>query len=137
MFARKAYASGEAPLREGATPGLERGRVLRPRSGVVRLRHARGGRRDRPDTCNLVIRRYVSSTTAEVINPMVVAGQMYGGFAQGLGGAYYERIAYDESGQIVNASFMDFLIPYATEVPGRWCCTPRRRRRSTRSASRA
>jgi CO/xanthine dehydrogenase Mo-binding subunit len=37
--------------------------------------------------------------------------------AQGIGGAFYERIGYDDDGQIQNASFMDFLIPYATEIP--------------------
>ena len=43
---------------------------------------------------------------------------MYGGIAQGIGGALYERMAYDDQGQLLNASFMDFLMPYATEVPG-------------------
>ncbi|MGN6187721.1 MAG: aerobic carbon-monoxide dehydrogenase large subunit [Conexibacter sp.] len=52
-----------------------------------------------------------------VLNPLVVDGQVIGGFAQGIGGAFYERIAYDADGQIQNASFMDFLMPYATEVP--------------------
>ena len=42
---------------------------------------------------------------------------MYGGVAQGIGGALYERMAYDEDGQLLNASFMDFLMPYATELP--------------------
>jgi aerobic carbon-monoxide dehydrogenase large subunit len=118
MFARKAYASGEAPLREGTTPGLNAVEYYSPRSGVFGFgMHAAVVEID-PDTCNLLIRRYVLvHDCGRVINPMVVAGQMYGGFAQGLGGAFYERIAYDESGQIVNASFMDFLIPYATEVP--------------------
>jgi aerobic carbon-monoxide dehydrogenase large subunit len=118
MFARKAYASGEAPLREGATPGLNAVEYYSPRSGVFGFgMHAAVVEID-PDTCNLLIRRYVIvHDCGRVINPMVVAGQMYGGFAQGIGGAFYERIAYDESGQIVNASFMDFLIPYATEVP--------------------
>ena len=118
MFARKAYASGEAPLREGATPGLNAIEYYSPRSGVFGFgMHAAVVEID-PDTCNLLIRRYVMvHDCGTVINPMVVAGQMYGGFAQGIGGAFYERIAYDESGQIVNASFMDFLIPYATEVP--------------------
>jgi aerobic carbon-monoxide dehydrogenase large subunit len=37
--------------------------------------------------------------------------------AQGVAGALYERMAYDEHGQLLNASFMDFLMPYATEVP--------------------
>jgi CO/xanthine dehydrogenase Mo-binding subunit len=71
-----------------------------------------------PDTCNLLIRRYVIvHDCGRVINPLVVDGQVRGGFAQGLGGAFYERIVYDDTGQIQNASFMDFLIPYATEVP--------------------
>src|SRR4029434_6929553 len=52
-----------------------------------------------------------------VINPMIVEGQVHAGVAQGVGGALYERIVYDESGQLVNASFMDFLMPYASEVP--------------------
>jgi CO/xanthine dehydrogenase Mo-binding subunit len=48
---------------------------------------------------------------------MVVEGQIHGGVAQGIGGALYERMVYDESGQLLNASFMDFLMPYATEIP--------------------
>ena len=48
---------------------------------------------------------------------MIVEGQIHGGVAQGIGGALYERMAYDESGQLLNASFMDFLIPYVTEIP--------------------
>ena len=54
-----------------------------------------------------------------LINPMIVEGQIHGGVAQGVGGALYERMAYDESGQLLNASFMDFLMPYVTEVPAR------------------
>jgi CO/xanthine dehydrogenase Mo-binding subunit len=52
-----------------------------------------------------------------LINPMIVEGQIHGGVAQGIGGALYERMAYDADGQLVNASFMDFLMPYATEIP--------------------
>ena len=48
---------------------------------------------------------------------MIVEGQVHGGVAQGVGGALYERMEYDESGQLLNASFMDFLMPYASEVP--------------------
>ena len=57
------------------------------------------------------------TTAASMVNPMIVEGQVHGGVAQGVGGALYERMAYDESGQLLNASFMDFLIPYASEVP--------------------
>jgi len=52
-----------------------------------------------------------------VINPMIVEGQVMGGVAQGIGGSFYERMAYDDTGQLRNASFMDFLVPYATEIP--------------------
>ncbi|HEX2412707.1 MAG TPA: aerobic carbon-monoxide dehydrogenase large subunit [Solirubrobacteraceae bacterium] len=118
MFARKAYASGEAPLREGASPGLNAVEYFSPRAGVFGFgMHAAVVEID-PDTCNLLIRRYVMvHDCGRVINPMVVEGQMLGGFAQGIGGAFFERLAYDENGQLQNASFMDFLIPYATEVP--------------------
>jgi aerobic carbon-monoxide dehydrogenase large subunit len=52
-----------------------------------------------------------------LINPMVVEGQVHGGVAQGIGGSFYERMVYDDNGQLLNASFMDFLIPTAGEIP--------------------
>lgn len=52
-----------------------------------------------------------------LINPAVVEGQVHGGVAQGIGGAFYERLVYDEMGQLINASFMDYLLPTAAEVP--------------------
>ena len=51
------------------------------------------------------------------INPVIVQGQMAGGFAQGVGGALLEEFAYDTGGQPLSASFMDYLIPTALEVP--------------------
>ncbi|WP_255275454.1 molybdopterin cofactor-binding domain-containing protein [Actinomadura madurae] len=71
-----------------------------------------------PDTAEIAVLRYaVVHDCGRLINPMVVEGQIHGGVAQGIGGALYERMAYDESGQLLNASFMDFLMPYATEIP--------------------
>jgi aerobic carbon-monoxide dehydrogenase large subunit len=52
-----------------------------------------------------------------MVNPTIVEGQIRGGVAQGIGGALYERIVYDETGQPLTASFMDFLMPTATEIP--------------------
>src|SRR5205807_6410713 len=52
-----------------------------------------------------------------VINPTIVEGQIHGGVAQGIGGALYERLYFDDGGQLINASFMDFLMPTAVEVP--------------------
>ena len=64
-----------------------------------------------------VLRYLVHHDSGRVINPMVVEGQIHGGVAQGIGGALYERIAYGPEGQIMNASFMDFLLVSAAEMP--------------------
>lgn len=52
-----------------------------------------------------------------MLNPMVVDGQMQGAIAQGIGGAMYEDLAYDENGQFLAGSLMDYLYPATTEVP--------------------
>lgn len=52
-----------------------------------------------------------------IINPMVVEGQIHGGVAQGVGAALYERLVYDDTGQPQTTTFMDYLLPTATEVP--------------------
>ncbi len=74
-----------------------------------------------PDTSEITIDRYcVVHDCGTLINPMIVTGQVHGGVAQGIGGALYETLAYDEHGQLLNASFMDFLMPYVTEMPDRF-----------------
>jgi carbon-monoxide dehydrogenase large subunit len=71
-----------------------------------------------PDTAEVKILRYcVVHDCGRLINPRIVEGQIHGGVAQGVAGALYERMAYDDQGQLQNASFMDFLMPYASEVP--------------------
>lgn len=71
-----------------------------------------------PETAEIKILRYaVVHDCGTLINPKIVEGQIHGGVAQGVGGALYERMVYDEHGQLQNASFMDFLMPYVTEVP--------------------
>jgi aerobic carbon-monoxide dehydrogenase large subunit len=52
-----------------------------------------------------------------VINPMIVDGQMHGGLAQGIGQALLERAVYDESGQLLTASFMNYAMPRAADFP--------------------
>jgi CO/xanthine dehydrogenase Mo-binding subunit len=52
-----------------------------------------------------------------VINPLILDGQIHGGIAQGLGNAFYEELVFDENGQILNASFMDYLLPTALDMP--------------------
>jgi aerobic carbon-monoxide dehydrogenase large subunit len=118
LLAQRAYAQSDRPLPDGMRPGLETAEFYSPTSGVFAFgAHAVVIEID-PDTCNLKILRYVvMHDCGAVINPMIVEGQILGGVAQGIGGAFYERLAYDDQGQLQNASFMDFLIPYATEIP--------------------
>jgi len=52
-----------------------------------------------------------------VINPMILSGQIHGGVAQGIGNAFYEKLAFDENGQLLNASLADYLLPTALEIP--------------------
>ena len=52
-----------------------------------------------------------------MINPAIVEGQVRGGVAQGIGAVLLERSAYDDDGQYVSATFMDYLLPTATEIP--------------------
>lgn len=64
-----------------------------------------------------LLRYIVSEDCGPMINPSVVEGQIYGGTVQGIGGALYEQLAYDESGNPVTTTFMDYLLPTASEVP--------------------
>jgi carbon-monoxide dehydrogenase large subunit len=59
----------------------------------------------------------VSHDAGKLINPLLVDGQIHGGVAQGIGAAIYEEIAYDESGQVLSGSFLNYLLPGSMEVP--------------------
>ncbi len=70
------------------------------------------------DTGMVKILKYaVVHDCGTMVNPLIVEGQVYGGVAQGVGGTLYEKLEYDEQGQLRSGTYMDFLIPYATEVP--------------------
>jgi aerobic carbon-monoxide dehydrogenase large subunit len=70
------------------------------------------------ETGALDIHRYaVAYDVGRALNPQLVDGQIVGGVAQGVGGALLEELAYDQSGQLVSGSFMDYLMPTASEVP--------------------
>lgn len=64
-----------------------------------------------------LLRYIVSEDCGPMINPNVVEGQIAGGAVQGIGGALYEHLAYDEDGNPVTTTFMDYLLPTAAEVP--------------------
>ncbi len=69
-------------------------------------------------TCKPVIERMVMvDDCGTMINPLIVDGQLQGGISMGIGNTLYERLVYDENGQLVTASFMDYLMPLATDMP--------------------
>jgi carbon-monoxide dehydrogenase large subunit len=71
-----------------------------------------------PDTGAISIARYGSIDDAgQAINPLILHGQVHGGIVQGLGQALLEAVQYDESGQVLTGSFMDYGIPRAHDVP--------------------
>src|SRR5437763_7511324 len=71
-----------------------------------------------PETAAIEILRYVTVHDAgTIINPMIAEGQIYGGALHGLGGALYEELAYDDDGQLLTGTFMDYLVPTASEAP--------------------
>lgn len=71
-----------------------------------------------PETGGVKILRYVVVEDCGVmINPMIVDGQVLGGVVQGIGSALFEEIAYDDNGQPLSTSLVDYLVPTATDVP--------------------
>jgi CO/xanthine dehydrogenase Mo-binding subunit len=110
--------TSKPPIGEDEEPGLEGVDYYSPMQATyANGMHAVIVETD-PDTAEITVLRYcVVHDCGPLINPMVVEGQVHGGVAQGIGGALYERMDYDESGQLLNASFMDFLMPYASEIP--------------------
>jgi carbon-monoxide dehydrogenase large subunit len=71
-----------------------------------------------PASCFVHISKFVvAEDCGQIINPMIVDGQVHGGVAQGIGAALYEELVYDEEGQLLTASLVDYVIPSAPEVP--------------------
>ncbi len=124
---QKAIALGELALaanpmrgavRPGTEPGLEATDYFGPESGATASGvHAMIVEVD-PETMLVEIKRYVAvHDCGEVINPLILDGQIHGGVAQGIGNAFYERLHFDDDGQLLNASLMDYLLPTALDVP--------------------
>ena len=64
-----------------------------------------------------LLRYLVAHDCGKLINPMIVDGQIHGGVAQGVGGGLLEEMMYDEQGQLLTGTFMDYLVPTAAELP--------------------
>ena len=105
-------------VKPGAEPGLEATDYFGPERGATASGvHAMIVEVD-ADTFQVAIKKYVVvHDCGTVINPLILEGQIVGGVAQGIGNAFYEALAFDENGQLLNASFMDYLLPTADTVP--------------------
>jgi aerobic carbon-monoxide dehydrogenase large subunit len=102
----------------GTEPGLESTQYFGPPSGTTANgAHAMIVEVD-PQTFALNVLKYVVvHDCGTVINPLILAGQVHGGVAQGIGNAFYEQLVFDDDGQLLNASLADYLLPTALEVP--------------------
>jgi CO/xanthine dehydrogenase Mo-binding subunit len=115
-------ASRANPMRgavePGTEPGLESTQYFGPKMGATANGvHAMIVEMD-PRTFELKILKYVVvHDCGTVINPMILAGQIHGGVAQGIGNAFYEKLVFDDQGQLLNASLADYLLPTALDVP--------------------
>ncbi len=105
-------------VKPGTEPGLEATAYFGPERGSTASGvHAMIVEVD-PETMLVEIKRYVVvHDCGRVINPMILEGQIHGGVAQGIGNCFYEQLFFSDHGEIINASFMDYLLPTATDVP--------------------
>lgn len=106
------------PFPPGLTPGLEALEYYSPQaptySGAVHVAVVEVD----PATGDVRVLRYICvEDCGNIINPLVVEGQLHGGVAAGLGNALFEEIIYDADGQLLTGSLMDYLLPAAGEVP--------------------
>jgi aerobic carbon-monoxide dehydrogenase large subunit len=105
-------------VRPGTEPGLESTQYFGPPRGATASGvHAMIIEVD-PETLTLEILKYVVvHDCGTVINPLILAGQIHGGVAQGIGNAFFEQLVFDDQGQLLNASLADYLLPTALDVP--------------------
>ena len=107
-----------AVLRDGEEPGLEaRGFYAPPHATFASGCHAAVVEVDVDTGVVRVLQYVVQHDCGRIVNPTIVEGQIHGGVAQGIGGALYEKLCFDTTGQPLTQTFMEFHIPTAKEVP--------------------
>ncbi len=105
-------------VKTGTEPGLEATDYFGPPFGATASGTVAMIVEVDTETLMVEIKRYViAHDCGTVINPLIVDGQIHGGVALGIGNAYYEKLAYDESGQLLSGTLTDYLMPRATDVP--------------------
>jgi carbon-monoxide dehydrogenase large subunit len=102
----------------GSEPGLEATDYFGPQYGATAFGVVAMIVEVDPETMLVEIKRVVvAHDCGTVLNPMIVEGQIHGGLSLGIGNSFYEQLIYDENGQLLNASLMDYLLPRATDMP--------------------
>ena len=122
------YGEVKSPLPEGEEPGLKETSFFDP----VNFSFPAGTHicevEVDPDTGETKVAKYTAiDDFGTIINPLIVEGQVHGGLVQGIGQALYENCHYDDSGQLVTASYMDYTMPRADNFPEfnlGFTCTP-------------
>ena len=92
---------------------------LRPVELRVPVRHARrASSTSTPETGKVKVVRWVAvDDCGPAVNPMLIDGQVHGGVTHGIGQAIYEQVVYDERGQLITGTFVDYALPTAAEIP--------------------
>ena len=112
------YGEVKSPLPEGEEPGLKETSFFDPANfSFPAGTHICEVEVD-PETGETKVVKYTAvDDFGRIVNPMIVEGQVHGGVAQGIGQALYENTHYDETGQLVTASYMDYTMPRADNFP--------------------
>ncbi|MCW4115317.1 xanthine dehydrogenase family protein molybdopterin-binding subunit [Aurantimonas sp. MSK8Z-1] len=111
-----AYTGHNLP--DGMEPGLKEGAFYDPQNFTFPAGCYICEVEVDPETGKTEVLQFVAADDfGRVINPMIVEGQVHGGIAQGIGQALLEGVSYDEAGQLVTASFMDYTMPRAYDLP--------------------
>ncbi len=115
-IAMVAHVGVELP--EGTEPGLAESHFFEPPNFTYPFGTHIAVVEVDADTGEVEIQRYIAvDDCGNIINPLIVEGQVHGGIAQGVGQALYEEAIYDESGQMITGSFMDYALPKAHNFP--------------------
>jgi carbon-monoxide dehydrogenase large subunit len=130
IFVKGAPASGKTfrdvasfayipvPLPEGLEPGLSEEAFFEPSNNTYPFGcHISMVEIDRETGETKLLKLVAVDDAGNLINPMIVEGQVHGGLAQGIGQALIEEVVYNEDGQLMTGSFMDYALPRATDFP--------------------
>ncbi len=117
-LAELARLAGAATAALGVEPGLESTRVFQPADMTYSSgAHVALVELDPLSAAVRILGYWISHDSGRLINPLIVEGQLQGAVALGIGSALLEEVAYDEAGQLLAGSYMDYLLPTATDVP--------------------